>query len=106
MWASYLREKRSSSLFDIGQSDMDKELRLGLQWSPGKNDTLSVVHRYDVGDRSVHRDSDGNLITTRNYETTYNWYHRFCCWALQISYEKEWYKDEHQLRLQYFFYNW
>ena len=105
MWASYLREKRSNSLFEIGQSDMDRELRLGMQWSPTKNDTLSVVHRYDVGEREF-RNVGNKLITTRNYETTYNWYHRFCCWALQVSDEKEWYKDDHQIRLQYFYYNW
>jgi len=106
MWVSYLREKRTSSLFQIGQSDMDKELRLGLQWSPTKIDTLSVVHRYDVGDRMHKTLPSGQLITNRNYQTTYNWYHRFCCWALQLSYERKWYKNDHEFKLQYFFYNW
>ena len=106
LWIGYLREKSTSSMFSIGEADMARELRLGFQWSPTKNDTFSIVDRYDVGQhRPVHNTKSGRT-TTRQYETTYNWYHRFCCWALQLSYEKEWYKKDSSLKAQFFFYNW
>lgn len=103
LWVSYLREKVTSNLFNISQPDMARELRIGLQWAPTHNDIFSVVDRYNVGERAVKRK---NGVTTRQYETTYNWYHRFCCWALQLTYEKEWYKKDHSLKAQFFFYNW
>lgn len=104
LWVSYLREKVTSDLFNISQPDMARELRVGLQWAPTSNDIFSIVDRYNVGELNKSAKKDG--IYTRQYETTYNWYHRFCCWALQLTYEKEWYKKDHSLKAQFFFYNW
>ena len=95
MWVANYREKKTSSMFDLGQPDMEREFRVGVQYKPTKNDVLSVVNRYDY---TPHINAQ--------YETIYNWYHRFCCWAFQVSYEKEWYKDDNTVRVQYFFYNW
>lgn len=93
MWASNLRQKSTSSMFDLGQPDMEREFRVGAQYKPTKNDVISIVNRYDYGKHN-------------QYETIYNWYHRFCCWAIQVSYEKDWIKDDRTLKFQYFFYNW
>lgn len=93
MWASNLRQKSTSSMFDLGQPDMEREFRLGAQYKASKNDVISIVNRYDYGKHG-------------QYETIYNWYHRFCCWAIQVSYEKEWYKDDKTVKIQYFLYNW
>ncbi len=91
-WVGWYREDITSSLFDIGQPDMAKELRNGLRWSPNKNDTFSVVNRYDIG-------------KGHQYETRYAWLHKFCCWALELSYEKEQYEDDSSVKIQYYFYN-
>lgn len=99
LWISNLREKKKDSMFDLGQPDMEREFRIGMQYKAGANDTLSVVNRYDYG-------------KNKQYETIYTWYHRFCCWALQLSYEKNWHayeygkKDSHDVKVQFFFYNW
>lgn len=105
VWASNLREKRATSqMFDLGQADMDREFRVGVQYKPTKNDVLSVVNRYNYGNNA--KESGVGRQAHGQYETIYNWYHRFCCWAFQVSYEKEWYKDDKTIKMQYFFYNW
>ena len=91
-WIGWYREDITSSLFDIGQPDMAKELRNGLRWSPNGNDTFTIVNRYDVG-------------KGHQYETRYAWLHKFCCWALELSYEKEQYEDDSSLKMMYYFYN-
>lgn len=91
-WIGWYREDITSSLFDIGQPDMAKELRNGLCWSPNGNDTFTIVNRYDVG-------------KGHQYETRYAWLHKFCCWALELSYEKEQYEDDSSLKMMYYFYN-
>lgn len=91
-WIGWYREDTTSTLFDIGQPDMAKELRNGLRWSPNGNDTFTIVNRYDVG-------------KGHQYETRYAWLHKFCCWALELSYEKEQYEDDSSLKMMYYFYN-
>ena len=91
-WVGWYREDTTSTLFDIGQPDMAKELRNGLRWSPNGNDTFTIVNRYDVG-------------KGHQYETSYAWLHKFCCWALELSYEKEQYEDDSSLKMMYYFYN-
>ncbi|MBQ8690287.1 MAG: LPS export ABC transporter periplasmic protein LptC [Phascolarctobacterium sp.] len=91
-WVGWYREDITSSLFDIGQPDMAKEVRNGLRWKPNNNDTFTVVNRYDAG-------------KGHQYETKYTWLHRFCCWALELSYEKEQYEDDSSVKIQYYFYN-
>ena len=91
-WVGWYREDLTSTLFDIGQPDMAKELRNGLRWSPNKNDTFTIVNRYDIG-------------KGHQYETRYEWLHKFCCWALELSYEKEKAEDDSSLKIMYYFYN-
>lgn len=92
-WAGHYRENATSNLYYIGNPDMAREFRAGIGYSPDKNNNFTVVNRYD---QSSHK----------QYQTTYNWYHRFCCWAMQISYEKNWNREDNKLKFQYFFYNW
>ncbi len=98
LWVGNMREKHTSQMFGLGQPDMEREFRVGVQYKPTKNDVLSVVDRYSYGHNNKDRHGQ--------YKTIYNWYHRFCCWAFQISYEKEWYKNDRSIKAQYFFYNW
>lgn len=93
MWAGYIREKQTSSMFELDQPDMEREFRLGMQLRPTRNDVFSIVNRYDTG-------------KSAQYKTVYNWYHRFCCWALQVSYEKKWYNDKRKTMVHYYLYNW
>lgn len=103
VWVGDMREKKTSSLYEINNSDMDREFRAGIQYKPDKNNTFSIVNRYDY---SSHR----------QYATTYTWYHRLCCWAYQLSYTKNWHvyepdahrsgDDARELEFQLFFYNW
>ena len=92
-WVAYYKKDKTSNLFDLGQPKMSREVRFGLQYKPTANDIFTVVNRYDYGEHA-------------QYETDYRWFHRFCCWALEVSYEKEWHRQDHSLRIHYYFYNW
>lgn len=92
-WVGYYREEITSTLFDIGQPDMARELRNGLQWVPDSKNTVSVINRYDLGKHN-------------NYETDYRWLHKFCCWALEFTYEQEHFDGgDKTLKVMYYFYN-
>ena len=91
-WVGYYREDRFSNLYEIGQADMDRELRNGLQWTPDKRNTISVINRYD-------------LVSKKNYETDYRWLHKFCCWALEFTYERVSMMAIIGFKVQYYFYN-
>ena len=91
-WIGWYRKDITSSLFDIGQPDMAKELRNGLRWSPTTNDTFTIVNRYDVG-------------KGQQYSTKYSWEHKFCCWMLAFEYEQEQLENDSTRRIVYYFYN-
>lgn len=91
-WVGYYREDCFSNLYEIGQADMDRELRNGLQWTPDKRNAISVINRYD-------------LVSKKNYETDYRWLHKFCCWALEFTYEKSQHDGDNSFKVQYYFYN-
>ncbi len=92
-WASYLRENRTSALFDIGQPDMAKELRTGLNYVMDSRNSFSIINRYDLEEHE-------------KYETDFQWLHRFCCWALEFRYEREHFRDEEEgnFKVHYYFY--
>ncbi len=94
-WAGYYRETRTSALFDIGQPDMGKELRTGLNYVMDDRNSFSVINRYDLEEHS-------------QYETDFQWLHRFCCWALEFRYEREHYlkdgEDKGSFKVKYYFY--
>ncbi len=93
-WIGYYRENLTSSLFDIGQPDMARELRNGLQYKMDDKNIFSIVNRYDIGKHS-------------QYKTYYRWEHRFCCWSLMLEYEKRYYKNrESTLRIKYELLGW
>lgn len=91
-WVGYYKEKETSSLFDLDQPDMDEEMRNGVRFSPDDRNEFSIVNRYDVSKGS-------------QYETDYRWLHKFCCWALEFTYEKEQYNDDNSFSVHYYFYN-
>ena len=91
-WVGYYYEDVTSSLFDLGQPDMEKEVRNGLSYTLDDRNTLTIVNRYDVG--GGHQ-----------FETNYRWLHEFCCWALEVEYQQKQYEDEDHLRVYYYFYN-
>ncbi len=91
-WVGYYREDLTSSLFDIGQPDMAQEMRNGLSFSPDSKNDFSIINRYDIG--------KGN-----QYETDYRWLHKFCCWALELTYEQKQYKNDNSFKIHYYFYN-
>lgn len=92
-WMGYYKSNRTSENFNIGQPDMEQEIRNGIKFSPDKKNTFTVVNRYD--NKKHHK-----------YETDVRWLHRFCCWAVDISYEREWEKKDHSFKVHYYFYNW
>ncbi len=92
-WVGWYREDITTTLFDIGQPDMDEELRNGIRYKADDKNTFTVVNRYDL---------DNNT----QYETNYRWLHRFCCWALEFEYEKEHHGDhDDSFKVYYYFYN-
>lgn len=93
-WVGYYREKETTSLFDLDQPDMERELRNGISYKPDDKNTFSIVNRYDMG---LHR----------NYETIYRWQHRFCCWAISFEYEQEHFDGgSNDFTIKYEFLNW
>ena len=41
-----------------------------------------------------------------NYETDYRWLHKFCCWALEFTYEQEHFeRGDNSYKIMYYFYN-
>ena len=93
-WAGYYREKVTSDLYDLGQPDMERELRNGISYKPDDKNTFTIVNRYDTGKHE-------------NYETTYTWTHRFCCWAISFEYEQEHFDGgDRQWNIRYEFLNW
>ena len=56
-------------------------------------ENVRIVNRYDVG-------------KGHQYETRYEWLHKFCCWALEFEYEKEHHGDhDDSFKVYYYFYN-
>lgn len=93
-WVGYYRENRTSNLYDYGQPDMDTEIRNGLRYTMDDKNTFTIVNRYDA---SGHK----------NYETDYRWTHRFCCWSLELEYEREYRNGgNNSFRIRYNFLNW
>ena len=93
-WVGYYREKETTSLFDLDQPDMERELRNGISYKPDDKNTFTVVNRYDMGQH-------------RNYETIYSWRHRFCCWAITFEFEHAHTEAEDtQWNIVYEFLNW
>ena len=92
IWAGYYREDETSGQFQLDQPDMAKELRNGIQYQPDDNNIFTIINRYDLGKHN-------------NYETNYRWLHKFCCWAIEVEYQDEHYKNDNSIELRYYFYN-
>lgn len=92
-WAGYYKENFTSNVFDYGQPDMETELRNGLEYKFDDKNKITVVNRYD-------------LDKNDNYETSYKYTHRFCCWQLAFEYKDEHYKNNNSFRIKYEFTNW
>lgn len=90
IWTGYYQEDQTSNLFDIGQPDMEKEMRYGVQFVPDTKNVFSIVNRFDVG--------KGN-----QYETDFRWLHKFCCWQLEVTYEREQETGDNSFKVKYYF---
>jgi hypothetical protein len=82
IWETYHNEHKTSYAFSLGQPDFSKEWRTGVSWHPDDHNTLTVVDRYNA---------ESGSYTHGHYSTYYAWTHRFCCWALTMSYEQKHY---------------
>lgn len=91
-WVGYYREKLTSSLFDINQPDMARELRNGITFKPDDKNSFTIINRYD-------------LEKHNQYETDYRWRHTFCCWAIELTYEKEQLNKDSKFKFEYYFFN-
>ena len=91
-WTGYYHQKRTSSVFNLNDADMDREWRIGLQFKPDSKNTFSIVNRFDTG-------------KGEQYETDYRWEHKFCCWRLEVILEDERKKDDHNFMIHYYFDN-
>lgn len=92
VWNGYYQEDKTSNLFNLGQPDMAKEWRIGVKFQPDRANTFSIVNRFDT--EKGHE-----------YETDYKWYHRFCCWSLELVFEDEKYKNDHSFKVHWYFDN-
>ena len=72
-WTSYYWEKSENDLFKYNSPDMSEELQNGLTYKFDKNNSLTFVNRYDLG--------NGDL-----YEQDWRYIHNFCCWQIEIEY--------------------
>ena len=93
LWAGYYREDLTSSLFNYGQPDMAKELRVGVQHKFDDRNTLTLVNRYDLG-------------KSQRYDTALVWSHRFCCWVINLEYRDKKYNDSKAYYVSYNFLYW
>ena len=91
-WVGWHREDETSTLFNIGQPDMAKEVRNGLRWRPDDKNTFTILNRYDIG-------------KGHQYSTRYTWEHKFCCFTLALEYEQEQYENDSSRRIVYYFDN-
>ncbi len=92
-WVTYHSEHKTSDLFNINQPDMAKEVRNGLQYRASDRDIFTIINRFDSAEGE-------------NYETDYRWHHRFCCWAIDITYEQEHFDGgSNGWKFMYYFYN-
>lgn len=92
VWNGYFQEDKTSKLFNIGQPDMAKEWRIGINFKPDRSNTFSIVNRFDT--EKGHE-----------YETDYKWLHRFCCWSLEFVFEDEKREDNHSFKVHWYFDN-
>ncbi|NCC02350.1 MAG: organic solvent tolerance protein OstA, partial [Clostridia bacterium] len=53
-WASYYWEKSENDLFAYNRPDMSEELQNGLTYNFDKNNSLTFVNRYDLGNGGVY----------------------------------------------------
>lgn len=93
-WLGYYRTDETLSRFQTDRPDMSIEFRQGISYSPDKNNTFSIVNRYD-------------LSKSMEYGVTYKWHHMFCCWALDVSFNhyREHANKKSKLEIMYYFYN-
>ncbi len=94
-WLGYYQQDYTSSLFGLYEPDMAKEVRNGIEYKSDERNTFSIINRFDSAKGA-------------EYETVYKWQHRFCCWILEVLFEKEIHKKDHDgtLKVHYYFLNW
>ena len=100
VWVGFYDQKYiDNRLFDLNQPDMARELRPGIQYTtPNKKNIFTFVYRYNLREGTY----DGYNYGHR-YEWDLTWKHHFCCWDLEVIYERRYAKQDHRLRVFYYF---
>jgi len=98
VWLRYRREDKTSYLFTSGQPSLRTEWTPGITWRPDDRNSFYLMHRtgtWHGGKKSG------------DYSTTLGWVHRFCCWALSMSYRWEHYgEQDKEFKIELQFLNW
>lgn len=99
-WVGYYDEKvQDNRIFDIGQPDMAKEVRLGAKYvTHNRKNEFIGVYRLNTK-RGKYEDYEYG----HRYEYDLTWVHHFCCWDLVTSYEREFAKQDHSFKVKFEF---
>jgi len=92
-WASYYWEKSKEDLFQYNRPDMQEELQNGLTYNFDKNNSLTFVNRYDLGNGGV-------------YEQDWRYRHNFCCWQIEIEYRDKKAEGDKSWHIKYDLVRW
>ena len=92
-WASYYWEKSENDLFAYNRPDMSEELQNGLTYNFDKNNSLTFVNRYDLGNGGV-------------YEQDWRYTHNFCCWQIEIEYRDKKAEGDKSWHIKYDLVRW
>lgn len=99
-WIGYYDQRyQDDRIFDIGQPDMAQELRPGLQYtSPNGKDVITAVYRYNIKDGTYNGFNYGH-----KYSFGVTWLHHFCCWDMQVEYERRYAHQDNRLSISFNF---
>ncbi|MGE4590043.1 MAG: organic solvent tolerance protein OstA [Acidaminococcaceae bacterium] len=92
-WTSYYWEKSEEDLFKYNRPDMSEELQNGLTYQFDKNNSLTFVNRYDLGNGDV-------------YEQDWRYTHNFCCWQIEIEYRDKKAEGDKSWHIKYDLVRW
>ncbi|NLH46301.1 MAG: organic solvent tolerance protein OstA [Acholeplasmataceae bacterium] len=92
-WASYYWEKSEEDLFQYNRPDMQEELQNGLTYHFDKNNSLTFVNRYDLGNSGV-------------YEQDWRYIHDFCCFQIEIEYRNKKFEGDKSWHIKYDLVRW
>ena len=86
-------EKSEEDLFQYNRPDMQEELQNGLTYHFDKNNSLTFVNRYDLGNSGV-------------YEQDWRYIHDFCCFQIEIEYRNKKFEGDKSWHIKYDLVRW